>query len=86
VDERIWNVEIRRDGPLASAWVPYAFYVGEEMSHCGTNAVQLARLTTGGGSDDGNAMMRATRWQIVQITDTRRSDCDDFVPEWVRRQ
>jgi hypothetical protein len=71
-DERIWNVEIRRDGPLASAWVPYAFYVGDEMSHCGTNAFQLA-----GGGD---------MWQIVQITDTRRSDCDDFVPEWVRRQ
>lgn len=40
------------------------------MSHCGTNAVQLAK--------------RGGQWQIVQITDTRRSDCGDFVPEAVR--
>ena len=65
-DERIWDVAIRRDGPLASAWVPYAFYLGDELSHCGTNAVQLAKL------DEA--------WKIVQITDTRRTDCADFVP------
>lgn len=66
-DERIWDLAIRRAGPLASAWGPYAFYLGHEMSHCGTNAFQLARL---GGT-----------WKIVQITDTRRTDCIDFVPE-----
>lgn len=69
-DERVWDVEVRRDGALASAWVPYAFYLGEELSHCGTNAVQLAKL---GGA-----------WQIVQITDTRRTDCAGFVPAAVR--
>ena len=69
-DERIWDVAIRRDGPLASAWVPYAFYLGDELSHCGTNAVQLAKL---GGA-----------WKIVQITDTRRTDCAGFVPEAVQ--
>ena len=61
-DERIWDVEIRIDGPLASAWVPYVFYLGDERSHCGVNAVQLVR-------QDGG-------WRILHLTDTRRSDCD----------
>lgn len=68
-DERIWDVEIRIDGPLASAWVPYAFYVGSERSHCGVNAVQLVRHKSG--------------WKILQLTDTRRQTCD--VPPEVRK-
>lgn len=60
-DERIWDVEVRTDGPLAHAWVPYAFYVGEAFSHCGVNAVQLVRTADG--------------WRILQLTDTRRQDC-----------
>ncbi len=68
-DERTWGVEVRVDGPLASAWVPYAFYLGEELSHCGTNAFQLAKL---GGM-----------WKIVQITDTRRTESCE-VPERVQ--
>ena len=61
-DERIWDVEIRIDGPLASAWVPYVFYLGDERSHCGVNAVQLVQRSDG--------------WKILQLTDTRRPDCD----------
>lgn len=68
-DERIWDVEIRVDGPLASAWVPYAFYLGEELSHCGVNAVQLVRQVDG--------------WKIHQLTDTRREACN--VPSEVRK-
>ena len=67
-DERIWDVEIRVDGPLASAWVPYVFYLGDEQSHCGVNAMQFVR--------------RAEGWKILQITDTRRQECD--VPAEVR--
>ena len=68
-DERIWDVRIRVDGPLAVAWVPYVFYLGPERSHCGVNAVQLVR--------------RADGWAILQLTDTRREDCD--VPADVRK-
>lgn len=68
-DERIWDVEIRVDGPLASAWVPYVFYLGDERSHCGVNAVQLVK--TGDG------------WRILQLTDTRRETCD--VPPEVQK-
>ena len=68
-DERTWNVEVRVDGPLASAWVPYVFYRGDERSHCGVNAVQLVR------GPDG--------WRILQLTDTRRQACD--VPPEVQK-
>lgn len=61
-DERTWDVEVQVDGPLASAWVPYAFYLGDDLSHCGVNTVQLVK--------------RADGWRILQLTDTRRQDCD----------
>jgi len=68
-DERVWDVEIRIDGSLASAWVPYAFYLGDELSHCGVNAVQLVQRSDG--------------WKILQLTDTRRPECD--VPAEVQK-
>ncbi len=68
-DERTWDVDVQVDGPLASAWVPYAFYLGEELSHCGVNAVQLVQQADG--------------WRILQVTDTRREECD--VPEAVQK-
>jgi hypothetical protein len=61
-DERIWDVEIRVDGPLAQAWVPYVFYHGDSRSHCGVNAMQLVRV--------------GDNWKILQLTDTRRQACD----------
>lgn len=62
-DERIWNLDIRHDDRLATAWMNYAFYVGEEFSHCGVNAFQFFH------GEDG--------WRVIQITDTRRSSgCD----------
>ena len=62
-DERIWNVEIRVDDDLATAWMNYAFYVDDQFSHCGVNAFQLARV--------------AGEWRILQIVDTRRrTECD----------
>jgi hypothetical protein len=68
-DERIWDVEIQIDGPLASAWVPYVFYHGETLSHCGVNAMQFVRQADG--------------WQLLQITDTRRQECT--VPPDIRK-
>lgn len=56
-DERIWDVVIQVDGPLATAWTPYAFYLGTDLSHCGTNAIQLVRLDAG--------------WRIQHLVDTR---------------
>lgn len=67
-DERIWDPEVRIDGRLATVWVPYAFYLGETLSHCGVDTFHLYE------SADG--------WKIFQIADTRRREgCE--VPEAV---
>lgn len=69
LDERIWDVMIHVDGPLATAWTPYAFYHNGQLSHCGVNAFQLVSAEGG--------------WKILQITDTRqREGCE--VPESVQ--
>jgi type II secretory pathway pseudopilin PulG len=60
-DERIANVEIRVDDPLATAWMDYRFHLGERFSHCGVNALQFFRTPEG--------------WKIIQIIDTRRQSC-----------
>lgn len=59
-DERIANLRIDVDGPLATAWMDYAFYAGERFSHCGVNAMQLVRMPAG--------------WQIISLVDTRRQE------------
>jgi len=60
LDERIWSYDIRVDGPLATVWTPYSFFLGENFSHCGVNAFQLVNTTKG--------------WKISQIIDTRRRE------------
>lgn len=57
-DERISNLHIQVDENLAHAWMDYSFYINDNLSHCGVNAMQLVRL------DD--------KWRILNITDTRR--------------
>jgi hypothetical protein len=57
-DERLYRPEVRVDGPLASVWTEYAFYAGPRFSHCGVDAIQLARTAAG--------------WRIVSLVDTRR--------------
>jgi hypothetical protein len=59
-DERIWDPIVQVDDNLATAWTPYAFHLGDRLSHCGVNAFQLFK-----GSDG---------WKIIRITDTRRRD------------
>jgi len=59
-DERITNLRIEIDGPLASAWMDYTFHAGTRLSHCGVNAMQLVRGATG--------------WQIISLVDTRRQE------------
>jgi hypothetical protein len=59
-DERITYGDIKVDGPLASVWTPYKFYLGDKFSHCGVNFFQLMKSTEG--------------WKIIYIVDTRRKD------------
>lgn len=61
-DERISNLKIQIDGPLASAWMDYSFYLDDYFSHCGVNAMTLILI-------DGS-------WKIIYLIDTRRKeDC-----------
>ncbi|XWN37817.1 MAG: nuclear transport factor 2 family protein [Balneola sp.] len=57
-DERVGEIQINIDENLATAWVPYSFYVGDNFSHCGVNSFQFAKTTEG--------------WKAISIVDTRR--------------
>lgn len=59
-DERIWNEKVFIDGPLASVWMDYAFFLGPKFSHCGVDAVMLAKMPDG--------------WKIIALADTRRPE------------
>jgi hypothetical protein len=61
LDERLLAYEVSVDAPLATAWTPYEFYIGDKLNHCGVNAFQLWK------SADG--------WKILHIVDTRRKEC-----------
>jgi len=63
-NEQIYDVEVRVDDTLASVWAPYTFYLNGQISHCGTNSIELLR--------DGEG------WKITQVSDTRRTEaCPD---------
>jgi len=70
-DERIWNVRIDVRDNLASAWMDFAFFAGEQFSHCGVNAIHLVR------AEDG-------AWLMVHIADTRRPAEECSLPDEVR--
>jgi hypothetical protein len=63
-DEQIYDVEVRVDGPMASVWAPFTFYLDGAISHCGVNSMELLREPDG--------------WKVTQISDTRRTEgCPD---------
>lgn len=62
--EKIYDVEIRVDDDMASAWTPYTFYLDGQIRHCGVNSIELLRTPDG--------------WKITQVSDTRRMEgCPD---------
>ncbi len=60
LDERILDYQIKIDGPMATAWTPYEFYLNGNFSHCGVNSFQLVKFAEG--------------WKVVYIIDTRRKE------------
>ena len=58
-DPRFHHVIVRVDGPIAVAWIPYAFFIDGRLHHCGANHFDLLRE---GGS-----------WKILDITYTYRT-------------
>ncbi len=61
--EKIWDPEVRVADNLATVWVPYAFYVGERFTHCGEDAIQLAKTDLGWPG-----------WKIIAMADTQRTE------------
>jgi len=55
--ERMWDPIVSVNGPLATIWTPYDFYVGEDFSHCGV--------------DSANMMHTEEGWRIVALSWTR---------------
>lgn len=58
--ERMWDAEVRVSGDLAMVWTPYDFYVGEDLSHCGADALLLTR------NDDESWTIIALSWTRLQ--------------------
>lgn len=68
-DEQVYEVRARVDGPMASVWAPYTFYLNGEISHCGINSIEL--------------LYDAEGWKVTQISDTRRQEgCPDPLGSW----
>jgi len=76
-NEIIWSYDIKIDGPMASVWTDYSFYLGDDLSHCGVNVFEMINLADG--------------WKISEITDTRRkvgcqtkeaSDINNLLDDW----
>ena len=65
-DERTWDIAVDIRDNLASVWMKYAFYLGDDFSHCGVNSFELF------ATDEG--------WKIMHLADTRRKD-DCEMPE-----
>lgn len=65
-DERMFDPEVRMDGPVAQLWTYYTFRSGTTFTHCGTDAVSLVR--------SGDA------WKIVGFTWTVRTSRCTHVP------
>jgi hypothetical protein len=57
-NEQIWDVDIKVDDKLASVWTKFAFYLGDDLRHCGVNSFQLYHF------EDG--------WKIIYLVDTYR--------------
>jgi ketosteroid isomerase-like protein len=63
LNEELTSLIVHIDGDLATAWMEYNFYRGDEFSHCGVNSMNLIRTAEG--------------WKIFSVVDTRRTDnCD----------
>lgn len=60
-DEQLVSVDVHLDRTMAQVWAPYRFYAGSTFSHCGTDAFHLVKTSEG--------------WKIIQLTDTRTTDC-----------
>ncbi len=68
LDEQIFNIKINISENLASAWVPFAFYLDGKLSHCGVNSFQLIK--------------QQEQWKVRYLIDNAYSgDCEIFIKQ-----
>ncbi|MEP1446719.1 MAG: hypothetical protein ABJK37_11470 [Paraglaciecola sp.] len=66
LDEHLLAVTIHQQNELASVWTPFAFYLNDKLSHCGSNSFQLVQVNN--------------EWKIHYLIDvTYTGDCQAFV-------
>ena len=60
--EELGEPVVQQDQNLATVWVPFRFYLGGKLAHCGVNAFSL--------------VAEGTSWKILSLMDTGTKDCD----------
>lgn len=66
-NEVVWDIEIRIDGNIGTAWMNFAFFSGETLSHCGVNSFQFLKSSEG--------------WRTINLIDSRRPAARCEVPD-----
>jgi hypothetical protein len=68
LDEQTFDIKINISDNLASAWVPFAFYLDGKLSHCGVNSFQLIK--------------QQEQWKVSYLIDNAYSgDCEVFIKQ-----
>lgn len=62
-NERAFEPKVFIDGTMATVWAAYDFHLGDTLTNCGTDSVQLLKV--------------AGAWKIVSIADTYRTTCQE---------
>ena len=61
-EEQLGEPVVQQDQNLATVWVPFRFYLGGKLAHCGVNAFTL--------------VVEGTSWKILSLMDTGTKDCE----------
>jgi len=59
-NERIYEPDVKIDGPVAQVWAYYTFHRNTTFTHCGVDAFTLLKV--------------GSTWKITQLADSRRTD------------
>ena len=59
-NERIYEPEVKIDGPMAQVWAYYTFHRNTTFTHCGVDAFTLLKV--------------GSTWKITQLADSRRTE------------
>jgi hypothetical protein len=65
--EKATNFDIKVDGQMAEAWVPYTFHLGSKFSHCGVDNFILFK-------EENQIESGSSQWKIIYLVDTVRKD------------